>query len=606
VLSRAVVAIVIALAGVAAAARLAARRRRPTSAHPLSSPVRVVADELSASVDPIASRSEAEREPAPMAPPTPARTKSRPASGSLRRERARAVIAMVGVCLILVGAPLPAVVADSAGRGKKETAVATQKAQGNPDKAAGNARKTQTPAPTPTPTTVTPTPTPMPAPTAAPTAAAPTSGYSVATWGNDANAGTLTAPWRTLQKAADSVPAGGTVYIRAGTYPGFKMTRSGTSIAEITFTEYPGEVATISGTGGPAKVVSLTAVHDITISNLTIQDAPSQYGAGIYIENGSYDIAVSKNLLRNNRSFGVKVLGSTAVAIRNNTITKNETGIEISGAGAGVTILDNRIDTNDRLIVNDATAWNDRGANGISFYRTTGSITVSRNQVYGNRGVSYDYGFDGGAFEIYASSNLTITDNTLWDNENVVETGTDGTNCTNNTFARNVAYHGSTTSVAGPTMGLILRCASNMTVANNAFYGLDRFTFDVSLAGGFAASIDGLRIHNNIAVATEHPYSLDTAIPATVAINNNLIYNPSGGAIAYVYGRGNTNFLSEFSSWTGFDTRGIQADPNYLSPSTADFHIGTTSAAIDKGLSLTGITAGYLGLAPDMGRYETK
>jgi hypothetical protein len=194
----------------------------------------------------------------------------------------------------------------------------------------------------------------------------------------------------------------------------------------------------------------------------------------------------------------------------------------------------------------------------------------------------------------------------LWDNENVVETGSDGTNCSNLMFTRNVAYHGSTTSVAGPAMGLILRCASNSLVANNAFYGLDKFTFDVSLAGGFATSIDGLKIQNNIAVGTDHPYSLDTAIPSTVTINYNVIHNPSGGAIAYVYGRGNTNLLSQFASWTGFDIRGIQADPQYVSPSTSDFHIRTTSPAIDKGVGIAGVTAGFLGTAPDMGRYETR
>ena len=405
----------------------------------------------------------------------------------------------------------------------------------------------------------------------------PTSGYSVATWGNDANAGTLAAPWRTLQKAANTIPAGGTVYLRNGTYPGFTMSRSGTSTAEITFTEYPGETATISGTGGPWKVVALNGVHDVTISNLTVQNAPAQYGAGIYIENGAYNVTVINNVLENNRSFGIKVVGSTWVTIQDNVIRKNETGIEISGAGEGVLIHSNRIYSNDRMIVNDATAWNDRGANAISFYRTTGTVTATSNTIYGNRAASHDYGFDGGAFEVYASSNLVIRANTLWDNENVLETGTDGTNCSNNKFTRNVAYRGATTSVAGPSMGMILRCAKDMLVANNTLVGLDKFAFDVSLAGGFAGSIDGLKIHNNIAVGGEHPYSLDTAIPGTVSINYNLVQNSMGGAIAYVYGKGNTNLLSQFSTWTGFDRNGIQADPQFTAPATNDYHLKTTS-----------------------------
>ncbi len=477
----------------------------------------------------------------------------------------------------------------------------------------GSGRDKRTPAPTPTPTprpSATPTPTLTPSPTVAPSAIAsglPTSGYSVATWGSDTSAGTLSAPWRTLQKAADSVPAGGTVYVRGGTYSGFVMSRSGTPTGEITFTEYPNENAVVQGDATRTKVIQLKAVHDVTISWLTVQGAPSMYGAGIYIESGSYDVTIQNNLLQYNRSFGVKAVGSTRVTIRNNSITKNETGVEISGAGEGTLITGNRIYANDRMIVNDATSWNDRGANAVVFYRTTGRITASSNTIYGNRAASHDYTFDGGAFEIYASSNITMTDNRLYDNENAVETGTDGTNCSNNVFTRNVAYKGTTTSVAGPSMGLILRCASNMLVANNSFYNLDSFAFDVTVSGGFAGSIDGLAILNNVARGTAHPYSFDTAIPSTVRVDYNVIYNPTaGGAIAYVYGKGNTNSLTQFQSWTGFDLHGIQADPLYSAPSSGNLTLQSTSPAIDRGTAVSGVTNSYLGVAPDIGRYETR
>ena len=43
--------------------------------------------------------------------------------------------------------------------------------------------------------------------------------YYVAPSGNDSNPGTIAQPWRTIQKAADTMVAGDTVYIRAGTFP---------------------------------------------------------------------------------------------------------------------------------------------------------------------------------------------------------------------------------------------------------------------------------------------------------------------------------------------------------------------------------------------------
>ena len=42
--------------------------------------------------------------------------------------------------------------------------------------------------------------------------------YWVATDGNDAAPGTADEPWATLQKAADTVPAGALVSVRGGTY----------------------------------------------------------------------------------------------------------------------------------------------------------------------------------------------------------------------------------------------------------------------------------------------------------------------------------------------------------------------------------------------------
>src|SRR5262245_44672394 len=47
---------------------------------------------------------------------------------------------------------------------------------------------------------------------------------------NDQNAGTITQPWRTITKANQTLVAGDTVYIRAGTYTSYiAPARSGTA-----------------------------------------------------------------------------------------------------------------------------------------------------------------------------------------------------------------------------------------------------------------------------------------------------------------------------------------------------------------------------------------
>ena len=79
-----------------------------------------------------------------------------------------------------------------------------------------------------------------------------TNAYYVATSGNDSNAGTSAAPWRTIRHAADTMVAGDTVYIRSGTYnEHVRTSHSGTSGSYITFAAYPGETPIFDGTGVP-------------------------------------------------------------------------------------------------------------------------------------------------------------------------------------------------------------------------------------------------------------------------------------------------------------------------------------------------------------------
>jgi len=59
--------------------------------------------------------------------------------------------------------------------------------------------------------------------------------YYVAETGSDAGAGTQAAPWRTLQKAADTVAAGDVVTVHPGTYQGFDLRTDGTAAAPIVF-----------------------------------------------------------------------------------------------------------------------------------------------------------------------------------------------------------------------------------------------------------------------------------------------------------------------------------------------------------------------------------
>jgi uncharacterized protein DUF1565 len=72
--------------------------------------------------------------------------------------------------------------------------------------------------------------------------AAPLRTLYVATTGNDGFDGSLGAPWRTLQHAANVVRAGDQVIVRPGHYAGFNLETSGTAANQILFSADPGVI----------------------------------------------------------------------------------------------------------------------------------------------------------------------------------------------------------------------------------------------------------------------------------------------------------------------------------------------------------------------------
>ena len=71
--------------------------------------------------------------------------------------------------------------------------------------------------------------------------------FYVSTAGSDSNPGTETAPWRTVQHAADTARAGSTVNVRGGIYEELVSINASGNASDgfITFRSYPGETASL-------------------------------------------------------------------------------------------------------------------------------------------------------------------------------------------------------------------------------------------------------------------------------------------------------------------------------------------------------------------------
>jgi nitrous oxidase accessory protein NosD len=321
------------------------------------------------------------------------------------------------------------------------------------------------------------------------------------------------------------------------------------------------------------------------VVGLTIEGNLTRYGSGIEVGH-STGVTITRNLIRANHSFGVFVDNSGDVLIATNEITANDTGVEVEYGLAGTAITDNYI--HDNLTNVDSS----RGKDGVNVYYTTGATTITDN-YFGHNGTHVEY---------YASSNITISENTMRDGS-VLESGTDkGGSCRNIRFVRNVADR---TDFGVYADGLILRCAANSLIANNTLSSLDMFAFDVvdgTKGVAFGGSIAGLVIENNI-VVKGRAFSIDNKLPAGVVIDRNLVWGTSrarfGTFVAYVAGRGNTGRLAEFTGWTGYQAHGITADPKF---SDDLYNLSPSSPAIDRGARLAGIA--YSGVAPDLGRWE--
>jgi hypothetical protein len=154
--------------------------------------------------------------------------------------------------------------------------------------------------------------------------------YVDGTQGSDTNPGTLARPWRTIQKAADTMLSGEKTIILAGTYnERIQVTRSGTAGGQITF-QAQGTVVT--------KGFTIRAGY-ITIHGFEVTNTPNlpADGMGIFVE-GSHCI-IENNYVHYATRGGIIVYTDpgedtliTDDIIRNNLLYRNsQFGIEIHG-----------------------------------------------------------------------------------------------------------------------------------------------------------------------------------------------------------------------------------------------------------------------------------
>jgi hypothetical protein len=163
-----------------------------------------------------------------------------------------------------------------------------------------NTNTVEPPTAIPTPTLIVPSPTITVSPTAT-TDDLNSQGsttYYVSALGSDSNSGTLSQPWKTIQKGVSGLVAGDTLYVRGGTYAEtITINVSGSSTAPIVISSYPGENAIINSSG--MNLASNSVMANIHGSYITFEnfEVINPFGIGVHIaSNGNSNIVRNLNI----------------------------------------------------------------------------------------------------------------------------------------------------------------------------------------------------------------------------------------------------------------------------------------------------------------------
>ena len=213
------------------------------------------------------------------------------------------------------------------------------------------------------------------------------SSYFVSPGGDDAAAGSTTAPWKTLQHAADSVAAGDTVTVRAGTYTGFRLATDGTPSARIVFRADHG--VTIDGNTAPGgNAVHLDGADYVTFDGFRVING----NAGIRSNNNA-GVILWNNELDLNARFGIVANASPGIVIEENTVVRTTVGdgIVIGAGGDNAVVRRNHVADH---FIHGILIDGDRNADGSD--GVASGAVVEANTVMGNgRGGGASIALDG-------------------------------------------------------------------------------------------------------------------------------------------------------------------------------------------------------------------
>jgi len=170
--------------------------------------------------------------------------------------------------------------------------------------------------------------------------------FHVSPAGADSNAGSIDAPWATLQHAVDALQSGDTILVASGTYAGFRIGSAGAQTSPKTLRPEPGAKVLVNAAGPKNRHKSIIEIEnfqervtDWVLEGLEVANSP-RYGIDI---RNSDRITLRGNHAHNNAGTGIFTAFANDVLIENNeTDQNNEHGIYQSNSSKNSVIRGNR------------------------------------------------------------------------------------------------------------------------------------------------------------------------------------------------------------------------------------------------------------------------
>ena len=363
--------------------------------------------------------------------------------------------------------------------------------------------------------------------------------------------GTITNPWKTiaqLNAGTTSMVAGDSVFFKRGqVFTGnIIVGGSGTQLKPIVYTPYGlGNSPILTNT--TSDIMSIVNRQYIIIDGFKFTDQTMN----------TTDHSILAKI-----SYGIIVEGSPYCTIRNCDISLLGIGIALMTGSNFTTVSKNNI-YNMRAVVNTVGGADDYGAN--SMVLGSSNNIISDNNISDCWATSYDYGYLGGAIEIFNSliNNNKILYNTFNNCSGFLELGGESAGyAINNLVAYNKIINcGQTATIHNRIDGSFIN-VTNLRLFNNVIVETKRQFNPVSSMFWYAdpTIMDVVILRNNIIWLSTGENVVNNNLDTTKLVHVNNIYKLVGGTLGVNL---NTSELLEGNTPIFMDTTGDPINWNY-------------------------------------------